>query len=151
MPRAKRAWQALRALSWGDRALVVLAWCMLPMVAVGLRLVGFQRLRAWATSRPGTVPSHDLDAALAMARLVRGAAAWSVPRPRCLTRSLVLVRLLQRRGLTAELRIGVDRTSPSFAAHAWVEHAGVALGEPEGIEARYATFDGPLDTRALRS
>jgi Transglutaminase-like superfamily len=42
---------------------------------------------------------------------------------RCLVRSLVLTRLLARRGIPATLVIAT-RTTPSFAAHAWVEHAG---------------------------
>ncbi len=42
---------------------------------------------------------------------------------RCLARSFVLTRLLARRGIPATLVIGT-RTTPSFAAHAWVEHAG---------------------------
>jgi len=42
---------------------------------------------------------------------------------RCLTRSLVLTRMLARRGIEARLVIGI-RPQPSFLAHAWVEHAG---------------------------
>jgi len=45
---------------------------------------------------------------------------------RCLTRSLVLVRVLARRGIGSTLVIGVT-PAPSFAAHAWVELAGRAL------------------------
>jgi hypothetical protein len=45
---------------------------------------------------------------------------------RCLIRSLVLTRLLTRRGLDCSLVIGVS-SEPRFAAHAWVEHAGVPL------------------------
>lgn len=41
---------------------------------------------------------------------------------RCLTRSLVLTRLLARRGIPSQLVIGAG-TEPSFFAHAWVEHA----------------------------
>ena len=40
---------------------------------------------------------------------------------RCLVRSLVLTRLLARRGIPAKLVIGA-RTAPSFLAHAWVEY-----------------------------
>lgn len=40
---------------------------------------------------------------------------------RCLTRSLVLTRLLARRGIPAKLVIGA-RGGPDFLAHAWVEH-----------------------------
>jgi hypothetical protein len=42
---------------------------------------------------------------------------------RCLMRSLVLVRLLARRGVACSLVLGVT-TSPKVRAHAWVEHAG---------------------------
>lgn len=45
---------------------------------------------------------------------------------RCLMRSLVLTRLLARRGLPSSLVIGVV-AAPEFAAHAWVEHAGRPL------------------------
>jgi hypothetical protein len=42
---------------------------------------------------------------------------------RCLARSLVLTRLLARRGMPAKLVIGA-RGGPDFLAHAWVEHKG---------------------------
>lgn len=42
---------------------------------------------------------------------------------RCLRRSLVLVQLLARRGISSELVIGT-RSDPDFLAHAWVEHDG---------------------------
>ncbi len=45
---------------------------------------------------------------------------------RCLMRSLVLTRLLARRGVTTQLVISV-RPGEHFAAHAWIEHGGVAL------------------------
>jgi hypothetical protein len=48
---------------------------------------------------------------------------------RCLVRSLVLTRLLARRGIACTLVIGT-RTSPGFLAHAWVEHAGTPVLDP---------------------
>jgi hypothetical protein len=48
---------------------------------------------------------------------------------RCLARSLVLVRLLARRGLSCTFVIGV-RTEPDFGAHAWVELDGHPLLNP---------------------
>jgi hypothetical protein len=42
---------------------------------------------------------------------------------RCLIRSLVVVRLLEQRGIPSRLVVGV-RTDPGFGAHAWVEHEG---------------------------
>jgi Transglutaminase-like superfamily len=55
---------------------------------------------------------------------------------RCLMQSLVLTRLLSARGIAGSLVIGT-RTSPSFLAHAWVEHCG---------EPVLATGDGLFDT-----
>lgn len=49
---------------------------------------------------------------------------------RCLARSLVLLRLLARRGIPGgALIIGV-RTEPAFGAHAWVELDGRSLSQP---------------------
>lgn len=48
---------------------------------------------------------------------------------RCLMRSLVLVRLMARRGIATRLVIGV-RTAPEFGAHAWVEQGGLPLLDP---------------------
>lgn len=45
---------------------------------------------------------------------------------RCLIRSLVVTRILARRGLASSLVIGVS-AQPEFAAHAWVEYAGVPV------------------------
>ena len=48
---------------------------------------------------------------------------------RCLVRSLVLTRLLARRGLDTRVVIGA-RASPRFLAHAWVEYHGVPVLDP---------------------
>ena len=48
---------------------------------------------------------------------------------RCLVCSLVLTRLLARRGIPSALVIGVA-SEPAFAAHAWVEAGDVPLLSP---------------------
>jgi Transglutaminase-like superfamily len=48
----------------------------------------------------------------------------------CLTRSVVLARLLSRRGIESSLVIGVGSDGDSFIAHAWVEHRGIPLLDP---------------------
>ena len=53
---------------------------------------------------------------------------------RCLTRSLVLLRILARRGIPATMVIGV-RAAPVFGAHAWVECGGYAMLSPIEYEA----------------
>jgi Transglutaminase-like superfamily len=48
---------------------------------------------------------------------------------RCLARSLVLTRLLARRGIPAKLVIGAQ-ADPDFLAHAWVECDGQPVLSP---------------------
>jgi hypothetical protein len=91
-----------------------------------------------------TAGRTDLAAAHSLARIVRGAANRNPFHPDCLTRALVLCRLLRRQGLAAGLRIGVAKPDGHFAAHAWVEHGCVALAEPATVADRYATFENGL-------
>jgi hypothetical protein len=82
---------------------------------------------------PRTQPSRAAQSSLAEARRLGGAVARTlalVPGDtRCLARSLVLSALLARRGIPAKLVIGAS-TTPSFIAHAWVEHAGQPVLSP---------------------
>jgi hypothetical protein len=52
---------------------------------------------------------------------------------RCLMRSLVLTKVMARRGLSSELILSAA-PGPEFEAHAWVEHAGEPLLLPGGAE-----------------
>ena len=58
---------------------------------------------------------------------------------RCLVRSLVVSGLLARRGIPAQLVLGVrpDRSEP-FMAHAWVEHEGECVLPDEGFSRLHA-------------
>ena len=52
--------------------------------------------------------------------------------PSCLKTSLVFLLHRRRRGLPAELRIGVQKCEDELAAHAWVEDgSGVVLTDPQ--------------------
>lgn len=51
-------------------------------------------------------------------------AARFVPRSTCLVRALAAQKLFADYGHESTLRIGVARPDGSFAAHAWLEHAG---------------------------
>jgi hypothetical protein len=54
---------------------------------------------------------------------------------RCLVRSLVLTRVLARRGIASTLIIGVQR-GDELEAHAWVEYAGAPLLDTGGTAFR---------------
>lgn len=86
-----------------------------------------------ADLRAADAPPLDGSAALALGvRLGRVVRRTLSPLPgdaRCLASSLVLVRMLARRGVDSTFVIAA-RTEPRFLAHAWVEREGVALLPP---------------------
>jgi hypothetical protein len=69
-------------------------------------------------------------------------------RATCLEKSLAIWSLLGRQGVASQLRIGARNDNGKFEAHAWVEHNGIAINEPENLHRHYATFDTafPLPT-----
>lgn len=80
------------------------------------------------SARPAR-PETDFVRAERLGRAVERVLAWTPRRSRCLVQSLVLTRMLARRGIESSLVIGVA-AGESFAAHAWVEADGVALLPP---------------------
>jgi hypothetical protein len=79
-------------------------------------------LRSQSPPASQSTPS-SLEEARRLGRAVTRLLAHVPGDTRCLARSLVLTRLLARRGIQAKLVIGA-RTKPEFLAHAWVEHGG---------------------------
>lgn len=98
---------------------------LLPLFRAGLRVFGFARFQAWLDRSPlvAQIPP-TFDEMAAIGRLVNIAANHAPGPATCLTRSLLLIWLLRRRGVSADLRIGVNLTQGKLEAHAWVEYAG---------------------------
>jgi hypothetical protein len=103
---------------------------ILATYAVGLRHLRGGDLRAmagWSRSTSLRVrhaeAGAERDLALRLGSYVGRILRVLPTDSRCLIRSLVTVRVLQRRGIESRLAIGV-RPGPPFEAHAWVEHEG---------------------------
>jgi hypothetical protein len=83
-----------------------------------------------ATLRAGANDAFDPVTARRLGRRLRRPVRRTLdPLPwdsRCLMRSLVLLRMLARRGVVCQLVIGV-RPGDVFEAHAWIEHDGRPL------------------------
>ena len=81
--------------------------------------------------RAADIPAmrHRELAAARLGAIVQRTLASVPPRSRCLVQSLVLTRLLARRGIESSLVIAVS-PGRRFAAHAWVESGGVELLPP---------------------
>ena len=110
-------------------------------VALGLRLLGFARLRRLLrTPSPAPAPltSAETEEARRLAAAIERAAGFRVFRVSCLPRAMLLERLLARRGIGAELRIGVLRDGARVRAHAWVECVGLTLDPDPAAADRFA-------------
>jgi hypothetical protein len=154
-------WRKLRELSWADRRVLLHAAVLLVQARLVLPFVDFRAdpgapdgghspppppaalPKAAPANAPlpmTTPPGRTLQDAQAIARLVGIAAAHVPVDVACLHRSLVLWRLLRRRGIPCELRLGAGADGGPFEAHAWVECAGVALNEGASHLSRYRPF-----------
>jgi hypothetical protein len=126
--------------------LLLAASTLLPVMALRLRLEGLSRVRSRVEHASGARDALAIDR---VARIVDIAARHAPVRVGCLPRALTLQWLLRRRGVPADLRVGVRKEGDRLDAHAWVEHAGTPLMEPADVAERFAPFD-PLAKAASR-
>lgn len=129
------------ALDWRDRLAFLRAWAWLCFARAALATVGLRRTLAMlAGTRFPPVAAGAATAFRADTRWIPIAARYVPGGTTCLVRSLGLVGVLRRRGIRAELRIGVGDTRPALKAHAWVEVDGVPVNESAEIAGRYRAF-----------
>lgn len=120
---------------------VVTCTVLLAAADLCLKMFGLRRSVRLARRLVGRAPERggaDRARVMEIARAVATAAAFYPGRAQCLEQSLALYLLLRRRGIPAELRIGVQPFP--FVAHAWVEHDGHAVNEQDDFVTRLATF-----------
>src|SRR5262245_18296169 len=114
-------------LSPRERRLLGEAALALAAIRLGLSLLTLRRLTnvlAYAIRRAPRRFGEDSSFTAHAARAVLRASAY-VPGTTCLTQALALLALLQRRGCTADMRIGLTRDgSHCIDGHAWVEFQG---------------------------
>lgn len=145
----RRAPARLRALSPLELVLLAQAPLLLPLTALALHWYGLFAVQRFVARLPGRrqvggEPAARRSEAERLAWIVQVSAAYGPWPANCLQRSLLLWSLLHRRGLEAELRIGVRRSGEgrrSLSFHAWIEHNGLVLNDRRDVPQRYATFD----------
>lgn len=135
------SWRKLIDLSWAERRLLLHAAVLLIQMRLVLPSIDF-RADPGAAENPhlARLDRTDLPSAQAIARLVSIASAHTPLAFTCLHRSTVLWKLLRRQGIACQLRLGASGAGGNFAAHAWVECAGVALHEGADSLACYSPF-----------
>lgn len=151
-----RRLEKLLALTPSERWLLVWLMLLLPATGAALRLIGFKRTRdllsRLAPSRNAQLSADCMaegEQAQRIARLVAIAANHGLYRATCLRQSLALWWLLRRRGIPAELHIGVRKQQGELQAHAWVEHRYVVLNDNQGMSSGYASFGRAITTEVI--
>lgn len=140
------SWGRFWQLTWQERWLLLQAFVLLPVTAVLLKLMNFQRVHSLLSHCSPMVVKNQgddtLEQASVTARLVQ-AAASRIPfkLPSCLVRSTTLWYLLRRQGIGAEIRIGVNKEDGVFSAHAWVEIDGIVLNDKPDIHDQFDAFE----------
>lgn len=139
------SWSKFCQLTWQERWLLFQAFAFLPMIAVGLHLMGFQRLRSvllrFSTAPPDVCIQDSLQQGSVTARLVQAAASRMPFWISCLVRSTTLWWFLRRQGIPSEILIGVNLNDGEFHAHAWVETGGIVLNDRDDIHQQYGAFE----------
>lgn len=149
MKRLARNLSRFIALSATDRRTFMAAMTLLPLFWIGLRVFGRRSFKIRLQRQ--LPPAKDTPTVAELARLgalVNSAAHHTLGPDNCLTRSLYLWWLLQRRGIDSQVRIGVRLGKEGvFGAHAWVEHAGVPINDRPDVDDTFDTFSEPVSTR----
>lgn len=116
--------------------------CFLTMACMDVlaRIVGLRRtFGLMRRLMPPPAEPRDADAIIAQTtHNVAVAGAFYPRRALCLEQSLTLFLLLRRRGVPAELRLGVQPRP--FRAHAWIEAGGRPIGEPASLPLTLVAF-----------
>lgn len=121
------------------------AWTLLA-VNIALRIVPFNRLQRWAEATKERPVTQAGDAIVRRVTwLVTVAANHHLLPTRCLARSVALTRMLARRGIATDLKLGVRRDDAKFEAHAWVEWRGEIVNDPGGPQGHFATLEATGD------
>lgn len=135
----------LKELSASEWQVLLTSLPLLALIALALNTKGYKWTRAFLQSRvPDCAPTptqSTLETAQATARMVAVAARYGPYRANCLKQALTTWWLLLRRGITTDLKIGVNREDGDFNAHSWVEYRGTVLVEADDVGDRYSTFD----------
>lgn len=145
-----RKYRTLSELSVVEKALLIRALWLLPVVAISLQIKGLrftQDLLLWTFRSPRSNSEPIASQIWTTVRMVKTAAKYYQPWANCLKKSLVLWILLRDRGIRSEIRIGVERESTTFAAHAWVEYQGIVLNDSDDVHQRFQAFDRPLEAK----
>lgn len=152
MRRVFFQWGRFSSLSAAEQRVLITAAIWLPVFWLCLRLLGLSRCLAHIQEMPsGRRAAMTVTEIHALGGLVNIAARHTLGPSSCLTRSVLLVWLLRRRGIESALRIGVRFTQGALDAHAWVEYQDTPVNDQLDVGAQFASFGDLLPLHAFHA
>jgi hypothetical protein len=135
---------------------IVLIAGLLPLLALGLRQLGFKRcfaavnrLTVKCISSPSPSFSALLYARQIAAKVVAVNRRYSFYQAPCLAESLAIYALLRRCGIAARICLGVRTITGVFQSHAWVVFGDEVLNDSARVNQIYESFDlSQLESKA---
>jgi Transglutaminase-like superfamily len=142
-------WRRFRRLSGFDRGIVLEAAAGLLISWLAVRLLGSRVCksvfeRPLAARNSWNSKSDEADVLRVTRRIAHLEAVTATNlffRASCLELSLVLCRMLRRRGMNADLRIGARKEANRFEAHAWVELDGTVIDGGAAEHMHFVPFE----------
>lgn len=133
---------------------VARAFGWIALIRVGVHVLPYPTLlRYLDRGLPAPVAGWQEDARMPVLRLAKAvdiAERNTWPRPKCLARSLALMRMLRAIGIPAEVKIGVARPGGGFEAHAWVELEGLVVNDAPDISSRFRPLEQAAELARLK-
>lgn len=133
-------------LSREERRLFVQAILLLPVIHLGLIVLGYSRLRKGLERLTPLKPIRSepepetLGRGQMIARLVAVAAGHGFYKASCLRKSLLVWWLLRRAGIPGKVCFGVRLVAQKLEAHAWVEYHGIVLNDSATVRQNFKTL-----------
>jgi hypothetical protein len=137
--KLKRAY----SLSARDWIMLAEAWLTLTWIDFAVSFLPYRWWKSWLLIQPDAKANQSSTPSLPFPQLVwsvNAAANHHLRKPTCLRRSLTLKRMLLRRHVTTDLRIGIRKNRNQVDAHAWIEQAGIVINDSPDIATRYSQF-----------
>jgi hypothetical protein len=146
----------LNQLSKPERRLLYRSVLFLPIIDLGLRLMGYASLRRKLEKLPISdcigrfvTESEALKQAKGVGRIVNIAAAHGLYKAGCLRKALLVWWLIHREGIQSEICFGVKKIDGHMEAHAWVEYRGTIVNDSEKVREQYQVLQGKVSSVKL--
>ena len=131
----------LLKMQWSDRVALMSYAMKIPFYQFALNKLGYNRFQElFLNSRADIHVEDDVDYAKRHGQLINFAVNGVAGADNCLLRSVMLTRMLKRKGFHPEIRFGVRKNTDAFLAHSWVELEGRAINDQSDVAERHNSF-----------